>query len=61
MGEPLRRPVQRDPAEEEDGQDEVGEEGGEVNHLEDYSHLSFVLSFNFLMMSQSKGYHIPHL
>ena len=36
MGEPLRRPVQRDPAEEEDGQDEVGEEGGEVNHLESH-------------------------
>ena len=33
VGEPLRRPVQRDPAEEEDGQDEVGEEGGEVHYL----------------------------
>ena len=34
VGEPLRRPVQRDPTEEEDRQDEVREEGGEVNHLE---------------------------
>jgi len=33
VGEPLRRSVQRDPPEEEDGQDKVGEEGREVNHL----------------------------
>ena len=31
--------MQRDPAEEEDGQDEVGEEGGEVNHLESHQRL----------------------
>ena len=39
MGEPLRRPVQRDPPEEEDGQDKIGEEGSEVNHLETHPQL----------------------
>ena len=43
MGKPLRCTMQRDPPEEEDGQDEVGEEGREVNHL-DNSHLSFLLN-----------------
>ena len=41
--EPLRCPVQRYPAEEEDGQDEVGEEGGEVNHLESHPGLFSVI------------------
>ena len=43
VGEPLRCTVQRDPPEEEDGQDEVGEKGREVNNL-DKSHLSFLLN-----------------
>ena len=34
MGQPLRRPVQRDAPEEEDGEDEVGKEGGEVHDLD---------------------------
>ena len=31
--DPVASPVQGHPAEEEDGEEEVGEEGGEVDHL----------------------------
>ena len=39
VGEPLRSTMQGDPAEEEDGQDKVREEGGEVNHLNCHTRL----------------------
>ena len=46
MGEPLRRSVQRDPPEEEDGQDEVGEEGREVNHLDNFLLNIYNITYN---------------